>query len=242
MKFTVLTLFPEIIERYFETSIMARAVNAEKVSYQPVQIRDFATDKHRSCDDAPYGGGAGMVLMPEPLSRALESVDAREKRTLYMTPAGRPFIQSYAEELSKEDELVIICGRYEGIDQRVIDTYVDDEISIGDYVLSSGEVAALVVVDSVYRLLSGVISGDAHREESFYDGLLEYPQYTRPYEYDGLTVPEVLRNGNHAEIRRWRTRERVRKTMKYRPDLLDKQSANQEIQRIADEIRSENKG
>jgi tRNA (guanine37-N1)-methyltransferase len=242
LTFTIVSLFPEIIERYFETSIMAKAVDAGKVMYNLVQIRDFATDRHRSCDDAPYGGGPGMVLLPEPLAGALDSVSAKGKRTIYMTPSGRQFGQQYAEDLSKEDELVIICGRYEGIDQRIIDSYVDDEISIGDYILSSGEVAALAVIDSVYRLLSGVINEASHEVESFSSGLLEYPHYTRPAAFRGMQVPEVLINGNHREIDAWRLKESVRKTMKYRPDLLKAQKATAEIHNIADSIRNEDKG
>ena len=161
MKFIVLSLFPEIVETFFKSSIMARSVERGLVSYTLVQIRDFAADKHRSCDDAPYGGGAGMVFRPEPVAGALDSVGARERRVVYVTPSGRLFKQTYAEELSREDELVILCGRYEGIDQRIIDEYVDDEISVGDYVLSSGETAALVIIDAVYRLIEGVIKSES---------------------------------------------------------------------------------
>jgi len=220
VKLTILTLFPDIIDSFFRNSIMARAVEKGLISYSVVNIRDYALDKHRTCDDAPYGGGAGMVLKTEPLWRCLEAVGAAEKRVLFPTPSGKPFNQDYAGELSKEEELVIICGRYEGIDQRIIDMYVRDEISVGDYVLSSGEVAALVIIDALYRLRDGVIKPESLEEESFSDGLLEYPHYTRPEEFLGLRVPDVLLSGNHAEIRSWRLKKRVEKTARNRPDLL----------------------
>ena len=221
MNVTILTLFPEIVEPFFTSSIMQRSVASGKVNYQLVNFRDWATDRHKTCDDAPYGGGAGMVIKPEPLGSALDAVDALHKRVVYPTPSGKPFTQQYAEELSREEDLVIICGRYEGIDQRIIDRYVDDEICIGDYVISSGEVAALVVVDAVYRLLDGIISGESLVEESFSDGLLEYPHYTRPETYCGITVPEVLLSGHHARINQWRLRKRLEKTLLNRPELLE---------------------
>lgn len=220
MKFTVLTLFPEIIRPYFENSIMAKAVEKEIIAYDLVNIRDFALDKHHKCDDTPYGGGAGQLMLTEPLAGALDSVGAKRKRVIYVTPSGSPFTQKKALELSREDELVFICGRYEGIDQRIIDLYVDDEISIGDYVMSSGEVAACVIVDTVYRLVNGVISSDSLVEESHSDGLLEYPQYTRPEVYKGLKVPEVLLSGNHELIRKWRLKKRLEKTLRVRPDMI----------------------
>ena len=214
MKFYVLTLFPEIPRAFFENSIMAKAVEKGIIAYELVNIRDFAFDKHKTCDDSPYGGGAGMLMKTEPLCKALESVKVKSKflddgtvkktkkskknktkgkRVIYVTPSGKPLTQKLAYELSQEEELVFICGRYEGIDQRVIDSYVDDEISIGDYVLSSGELAATVIIDSVYRLVDGVISSESLEEESFSDGLLEYPQYTRPEVFQGLKVPDVHR-------------------------------------------------
>ncbi|GHV80993.1 tRNA (guanine-N(1)-)-methyltransferase [Spirochaetia bacterium] len=232
MKYTVLTLFPEIIDAYFATSIMAKAVNREIVAYRPVNIRDFALDKHKTCDDAPYGGGAGMLMLAEPLGRALESVGARNRlepengarrfsgRVIYLSPGGRPFTQDAAKELAREDELILLCGRYEGIDQRIIDAYVDEEISIGDYVLSSGEVAALALIDATYRLVDRVIKQESLEEESFSGGLLEYPQYTRPELYGTLRVPELLLSGHHENIRRWRLRKRVEKTLALRPDLI----------------------
>jgi len=223
MKYTVLTLFPEITDAYFANSIMAKALNRGIIEYKAVNIRDFALDKHHTCDDAPYGGGAGMLMLAEPLGRALEAVlsdDKWQQRVIYLTPSGRPFNQTMAEELAKEKELVLICGRYEGIDQRIIDLFVDDEISVGDYVLSSGEVAALAVIDATYRLVEQVITPESLNEESFSSGLLEYPQYTRPEIYANLKTPEVLLSGHHENIRRWRLEKRVEKTLAIRPDLI----------------------
>ncbi len=220
MTFTVLSLFPGIVEAYFTSSIMAKAVERGVVAYRNINIRDYATDRHRTCDDAPYGGGAGMVLKPEPLAAALEAAGAEGTRTVYLSPSGRPFTGETARELAREKEIILVCGRYEGIDQRVIDLYVDDEISIGDYVLSSGEIAALAVIDAVYRLLEGVITPGSLEEESFDGGLLEYPQYTRPEVFRGLRVPEILLSGHHANIVRWRHEQRVLKTRKNRPELL----------------------
>ncbi|MDR2741552.1 MAG: tRNA (guanosine(37)-N1)-methyltransferase TrmD [Treponema sp.] len=248
MKYTVLSLFPEITDAYFAASIMAKAVNRGVIEYRPVNIRDFARDKHHTCDDAPYGGGAGMLMLPEPLGLALESLGvnprpvtqvsngqtagsvkegvvpgkAAGRRVIYLSPSGRPFTQAVARELARETELVLICGRYEGIDQRIIDLYADDEISVGDYVLSSGEVAALALIDATYRLLDEVITPESLEEESFSGNLLEYPQYTRPEIYAILKVPEVLLSGHHENIRRWRRRKQVEKTLAVRPDLIDR--------------------
>jgi tRNA (guanine37-N1)-methyltransferase len=222
MKFTVLTLFPEILEAFFKSSIMAKAVDRGLLSYELVNIRDFAYDKHKTCDDAPYGGGAGMVLKAEPLALALESVSAMDRRVIFPTPSGKTYDQGAAERLAKQDELVFICGRYEGIDQRIIDSYVDEEYCIGDYVLSSGETASLVMIDSIYRLVSGVITQESLEEESFQDNLLEYPHYTRPEEFRGMKVPPVLLSGNHGEIEQWRLQKRKEKTRLNRPDLIEK--------------------
>ncbi|MDR1566599.1 MAG: tRNA (guanosine(37)-N1)-methyltransferase TrmD [Treponema sp.] len=235
MKYTVLTLFPEIIDAYFASSIMARAVVRGIVEYRSVNIRDYALDRRRTCDDAPYGGGPGMLMLPEPLGRALEAAGAVNRfggqqpdlasasglaRVIYLSPSGRPFDQGLARELAAEQELILLCGRYEGIDQRIIDAYADDEISVGDYVLSSGEVAALTVIDATYRLVEQVIAPASLEEESFSGGLLEYPQYTRPEIYGTLRVPEVLLSGHHENIRRWRLEKQVEKTLALRPDLI----------------------
>jgi tRNA (guanine37-N1)-methyltransferase len=221
MTFYVLSLFPQIVEQYFSASILGKAVERDLIRLVSVDIRDFATDKHRSADDTPYGGGAGMVLMAEPLGRALDSVGAAARRTVYASPAGRRFTQGVAAELAREEELVFVCGRYEGIDQRIIDLYVDDELSIGDYVISSGELSTLVIIDAVFRLREHVISRESLEEESFTDGLLEYPHYTRPEVYQGQRVPDVLLSGHHANIHAWRHGRRVEKTKRYREDLLD---------------------
>jgi tRNA (guanine37-N1)-methyltransferase len=243
--YTVLTLFPEITDAYFAASIMARAVEKGIVGYRAVNIRDFALDRHRTCDDAPYGGGPGMLMLPEPLGRALEAAGVEKKgspgcpggicspeggpaaerlrssrRVIYLSPSGQPFNQALAAELAACRELVLLCGRYEGIDQRIIDLYIDEEISVGDYVLSSGEAAALVLIDATYRLVDQVITPESLAEETFAGGLLEYPQYTRPEVYDILPVPEVLLSGHHENIRRWRLRRRVEKTCALRPDLI----------------------
>ena len=220
MHITILTLFPEMVVPFFTSSIMKRAVEKGIITYDVIDFRDFAEGVHRKADDIPYGGGAGMVIMPEPLSRALDSVGAQGKRVVFPTPSGRLLTESYAEELAREEELVFICGHYEGIDQRVIDSYVTDEISIGDYVLSSGETASIVVIDALYRLIEGVISSESLDEESFTSPLLEYPQYTRPERYCNKSVPEVLLSGHHRHIAQWRLDRRLEKTMHSRPDLL----------------------
>lgn len=221
MKFTILTLFPEIVEAFFSSSIMKKAVEKGLIEYNLVNIRDFALDKHKNCDDSPYGGGAGMVLKTEPLALALDSVDASNIRTVFPTPSGVSYTQKIADELSQEKEIVLICGRYEGIDQRIIDLYVDDEVCIGDYVISSGEIASLVVIDSIYRLCDGVITQESLEEESFQGKLLEYPHYTRPEVFRDIKVPDILLSGHHAKIEKWRHEKRLEKTKKNRPDLLD---------------------
>jgi tRNA (guanine37-N1)-methyltransferase len=255
MKFHVLTLFPEIPRAFFESSIMAKAVERGIIAYNLVNVRDFAFNKHRSCDDKPYGAVnekhvPGMLMLPEPLSLALDSVGAPrksvpadpaipKKRVIYVTPSGTPLTQGLAEELAKEDELVFVCGRYEGIDQRVIDEYVTDEISIGDYVMSSGELAATVIIDTVYRLIDGVISSESLEDESFSDGLLEYPQYTRPEIFRDVSVPEVLLSGHHENIRRWRLRKRIEKTLRVRPDLIEKARAAGSLTKESEKIIKE---
>lgn len=206
---------------------MAKAVDKGLVRYKVIDIRDFALDRHRTCDDAPYGGGPGMILKPEPLAAALDAASACGKRVVYPTPSGRLFNAAYAEELVKQDEVVLICGRYEGIDQRIIDLYVTDEVSLGDYVLSSGELASLVIVDTVYRLLDGVIRKESLEEESFTQGLLEYPQYTRPEIFRGMKVPEILLSGHHAHIERWKREKSLEKTRRFRPELLGERNEEQ---------------
>jgi tRNA (guanine37-N1)-methyltransferase len=220
MKITLLTLFPGFVETYFETSIVGRAVKEGLIEVSVVDVRDFATDTHRTVDDAPYGGGAGMVLMAGPLGRAIEAHRTTTSRCVYATPSGIPFSQEHARRLASCDEVLLVCGRYEGVDERIIERYIDEEVSIGDYVLSSGELAALVIVDACARLIDGVITRESLEEESFQDGLLEYPLYTRPEIWDGESVPPVLLSGHHAEIARWRRRKQLEKTARNRPDLL----------------------
>lgn len=220
MIFTVITLFPEVFKEFLGCSIIGRALEKELVWVNLVNLRDYAYDKHKTCDDSPYGGGAGMVLKAEPLALALNAVGVKGKRIIYPSAGGRLLNQERAAQLAAEIELVIVCGHYEGIDQRIIDTYITDEISIGDYIVSSGETAAMVMIDAITRLLKGVISEDSLEEESFQQGLLEYPQYTRPREILGLKVPEVLLNGNHKEIQKWRLEQSFKKTLKNRPDLI----------------------
>jgi tRNA (guanine37-N1)-methyltransferase len=243
MKIKVLSLFPGMLKGFFESSIMARAVKKGLVEYELIDIRDYALDRHHKCDDLVFGGGAGMLMLPEPLSRCLEAAGARGKRTVFVTPSGRLFNQAYARDLASEEELIILCGHYEGVDQRVIEEYVDDEVSIGDYVLSSGEVAALVLVDAVFRLIPGVITGESLEEESFGGpegrGLLEYPQYTRPSLYGTMKVPDVLTSGHHANIAGWRLRESIRKTLAYRPELLASAGLPEEVKRLLAEIAIE---
>jgi tRNA (guanine37-N1)-methyltransferase len=268
MKITVLSLFPGILRGFFESSIMAKAVEKGLMRFELVDIRDYATDRHRKCDDEVFGGGAGMLMLPGPLGRALEAAGcgpleagdgrgpasgpapdgSRRKRTVYLTPSGRLLNQAMARDLSRESELVLLCGRYEGVDQRIIDRFVTDEVSIGDYVLSSGEVAALVLVDAVYRLVEGVIKGESLQEESFSPSalpggapgplLLEYPQYTRPALYANMQVPEVLTSGHHANIARWRLRESLSKTLAYRPELLAAAGLPDGVRRLLEEIAS----
>lgn len=237
MKIEVLTLFPEMMEGFFTNSIMARAVKAGIISYDLLDWRQFALDRHHKCDDSPFGGGAGMVIKPEPLFKALDSVDAMDKRVVYASPSGRRLTQDYARELSQEPELVFICGHYEGIDQRVIDRYVDDEVSIGDYVVSSGEVATLVIIDALYRLIDGVITDSSLDEESFTGPLLEYPQYTRPETYCGMSVPDILLSGHHANIEKWRLQKRLEKTLSNRPDLLEGASLDARTSKLLQEIK-----
>jgi len=236
---TVLTLFPGIFRGYLESSILARAIGRGLVTVNAVDIRGYATDRHRVCDDAAYGGGPGMVMKPEPIAAALEATTAAGARVIYLTPSGRRFTQAAAEELAAGSGFTLLCGRYEGIDQRVIDAFVTDELSIGDYVLSGGEVGAMAVVDAVVRLVPGVITGESLEEESFSGGLLEYPHYTRPEEFRGMRVPEVLLSGHHEKIRQWRLLRSVEKTLKYRPDLLESDRLPREVRDLAGQLRRE---
>ena len=222
MKIDILTLFPEMFAPLSE-SIIGRAVEDGKITINIHDIRDYTLDKHKKCDDYPFGGGAGMLMMPQPIASCIDVVDPdHEARRIYMSPKGRTFSQSIVKELSACDRILLLCGHYEGVDQRVLDLYIDEEISVGDYVLTGGELPAMIVADAVCRYVDGVISSSSLTDESFTGGLLEYPQYTRPREFMGLTVPEVLLSGNHAEVDKWRAKEALKLTEKLRPDLLKK--------------------
>ncbi|MCL6559640.1 MAG: tRNA (guanosine(37)-N1)-methyltransferase TrmD [Firmicutes bacterium] len=225
MIFDILTLFPEMFAGPLSSSILKKAREKGLLTFNLVNIRDFSANRHRTVDDTPYGGGAGMVMGPEAVFGALEHVTAMRGgipgRVALMCPQGRPFTQAYALDLAREERLALVCGHYEGIDERVRETLVTDEISIGDYVLTGGELPAMVIVDAVARLIPGVLGEPASaKEDSFYSGLLEHPHYTRPREHRGLTVPEVLLSGHHEEIRRWRRRQSLLRTLERRPDLL----------------------
>ena len=223
MKITILTLFPEMVRPFFENSIMKRAVEKGIIEYRILNFRDFAEGVHQKADDIPFGGGAGMVIMPEPLSKALDSIDAKNKRVIFPTPSGKIFNQEYAKELSKENELVFICGHYEGIDERVIEEIADMEISIGDFVLTGGELPALVITDAVSRMCEGVLkSSEGFMEESHYNGLLEHAQYTRPYEWMGRKVPDVLLSGHEKNIKEYRFNDSLERTRNKRPDMYEK--------------------
>ena len=225
MNFHVLTLFPDMVRDGFQTSITGRAAEKGLLSLETINIRDFSVNKHNRVDDYPYGGGAGMVMQEEPVYLAYESVAKRTggtPRVLYMSPQGRVFDQRMAEELAREDELVFLCGHYEGIDERVLQEIVTDEVSIGDYVLTGGELPALVIMDAVSRLLEGVLHNEESAQfDSFHDNLLEYPQYSRPEEWRGRTVPPVLLSGHHANVERWRREQSLIRTRERRPDLLE---------------------
>ena len=225
MNFHVLTLFPDMIMQGLNTSITGRAIEKGLLSIEAVNIRDYSTDKHLKVDDYPYGGGAGLVMRADPICRAYDAVTkklSRKPRVVYMTPVGYTFDQKMAKEFSMEDELVILCGHYEGVDERALQTIVTDYVSIGDYVLTGGELAAMVVIDAVSRLVPGVLhNGESAVTESFENGLLEYPQYTRPEVYNGMAVPEVLLSGHHGNVDKWRLEQSLIRTKKYRPDLYE---------------------
>ncbi len=219
MKFDVLTLFPEMFES-LKYSIIGRAVENDLININLINIRDFSKDKHKKVDDTPYGGGAGMVIRPDVVYDAYNSVKSENSKVIYMSPQGKTLNQKKVENLSKENHLIILCGHYEGIDQRVIDKIVDEEISIGDYVLTGGEIPAMVLIDSVSRYIEGVLKQDSIKEESFSNGLLEYPQYTRPEVFEGEPVPSILLSGHHENIEKWRKEQSLKITKKKRPDLV----------------------
>ena len=221
MQIDIITIFPRMLDGILGESMMKRATQQGAVTFRPIDLRDFTSDRHKTTDDRPFGGGPGMVMKCEPIFKAIESVRTPESKVILMTPQGRPFKQSIARDLSAEKHLIILCGHYEGIDERVRDALVHEEISIGDYVLTNGAIAAAIVIDAVVRLLPGVVGGEgATEQESFSDGLLEYPQYTRPAEFQGMKVPDVLLSGNHEEVARWRKQQSEQRTRARRPDLL----------------------
>lgn len=220
MRLDILTLFPDMFTPLKE-SIIKRASDKNLVEINIIQIRDFSQDAHKKTDDIPYGGGAGMVMTPQPLYDAIQSVKTPNSYVIYLSPRGKVFNQPMARNLSKCEHLILVCGHYEGIDERIIELCIDEEISIGDYVLTGGELPAMVLADSIIRLLDGAISQDSLSEESFTNNLLEYPQYTRPQNFKGLEVPEVLLSGHHANIAKWRKEKSVEITRKNRPDLID---------------------
>ena len=223
MKIDILTLFPEMFTT-LKTSIIGRAVESGKLQINIVDIRDYTLDKHKKCDDTPFGGGAGMVMMPQPIASAVEAIDPNHTaRRIFMSPRGRTFNQKIVLEYGKVEHLLLLCGHYEGVDQRVLDLYFDEELSIGDFVLTGGEIPAMAVVDAVARYVDGVINEDSLSQESFASGMLEYPQYTRPQEFMGIKVPEVLTSGHHANIDAWRAKKSLEITKKNRPDLLERE-------------------
>jgi tRNA (guanine37-N1)-methyltransferase len=242
MRLDVLTLFPELFVAFLKESVLGRAIRKGLVEIRLVNIRDFARGPHKTADDRPFGGGNGMVMKPGPIYRALQSIQREGSRslTVLLTPQGRTLEQGLVWDLSRVDHLILICGRYEGVDERIRTGWVDMEISIGDYVLSGGELPAMVLVDAVSRLVPGVLGGErSNLEDSFEDGLLEYPHYTRPRVFQGQEVPEVLLSGDHEKIRLWRRAESIRRTLERRPDLLEKARMTEEDKAILARLRVE---
>jgi tRNA (guanine37-N1)-methyltransferase len=241
MQFDILTLFPRMYDGVFDQSIVSRAIERSLIEIKLHDIREFTSDKHHIVDDYPYGGGAGMVMKPGPVFDAVEAVKKEynnvSRSVILLSPRGRLYNQGVAQQLAHYDRLILICGHYEGVDERVSEHLVDDEISIGDYVLSGGEIAAMVIVDSVTRLLPGVVGSEISiEEESHVNGLLEYPHYTRPALFRDWVVPDVLLSGNHSQIAQWRHRQSLIKTMKSRPDLIEKYSLTEDDQKLLGEI------
>jgi len=240
MRFDILTLFPNMFSSPLQESILGKAIEKGLIQIRTINIRDFALDKHQVVDDTPYGGGQGMVMKAEPIARAMEWTKSQNASawTVYLTPQGRQFNQDIALALSSHPHLILLCGHYEGVDERVRDLFVDEEISIGDYILTGGELAAMVVIDAVSRFLPGVLGSDRSAgEDSFFNSLLEYPQYTRPSNFRGSCVPEVLLSGNHSAISLWRRRKAFERTSVRRPDLLTKAKLSEEDKRLLEEIR-----
>lgn len=245
MDFYVLTLFPEMVMQGLGTSILGKAAERNYISVEAVNIRDYTQNKHGKVDDYTYGGGAGMLMQAQPVYDAYKAVESRigadkKKRVIYVTPQGKTFDQVLAQELAGEEELIFLCGHYEGIDERVLEEIVTDEISIGDYVLTGGELPAMIMIDAISRLVPGVLHNDVSAEfESFQDNLLEYPQYSRPEVWHDRKVPEILMSGHHANIEKWRREQSVIRTAKNRPDLLEKAELTEKEKKLAEEVQKE---
>lgn len=239
MKIDILTLFPDFFSNLSSWSIIGRAIGEGIIDINYIDIRSFSKNKHRKVDDYPFGGGPGMVMTPQPLFDAINSVKSNSSRIIYLSPQGKKLNQKLVNELSSEDHLVLLCGHYEGIDNRIIDNYIDEEISIGDYVLTGGEIPAMVLMDSIIRLLPGVLSSEeSYSDESHFDGLLEHPQYTRPREFQGLKVPEILLSGNHEKIKEWRYYESLKATFLKRPEILEKLELSEKDRKFITSIRN----
>ena len=238
MRISIISLFPDMFTGFIETSIIKKAVLKDIVHLEVIDMRSFTQDKHNRVDDSPYGGGAGLVLMCQPVVDAIESIKTPESKVIMMTPQGKQFSQGLAYDLACESHLILLCGHYEGFDER-IRAYVDMEMSIGDYVLTGGELAAMVISDAVIRLVEGVITQESHEEDSFSDGLLEYPHFTRPQEYRGVEVPEVLTSGHHDNVRKFRLKESIRRTYTKRPDLLKNRVLTKEELNFLNEVKIE---
>lgn len=236
MKINILTLFPKMFDGFLNESIIARAIKAKLVEVKIIDIRDFCSDKHKQADDIPFGGGSGMVMKIEPIFAALESVGGK---VVYTSPQGERLNQNLVKTLLQNEELTIIAGHYEGIDERIIETKVDMEISIGDFVLTGGELAAMVISDAIIRLIPDVIKKDSYENDSFFNGLLDYPHYTRPAEYEGLKVPEVLLSGHHKKIDEWRLKQSLKRTYLRRKDLLENREFTKLEKKLLEEIKSE---
>ena len=241
MNFHILTLFPEMVLQGLNTSILGRAVKEGHITINATDIRDFANNKHNHVDDYPYGGGAGMVIQPEPVFQAYEAACANmssRPRVIYLTPQGKVFNQSMAEDFAKEENLIFLCGHYEGIDERVLEEIVTDNVSIGDYVLTGGELPAMVMIDAISRKVPGVLNNElSHEIETFYDNLLEYPQYTRPEVWKDKKVPEVLLSGHHGNIEKWRREKSLERTLAHRPDLLEDANLSKKDREYLEKIK-----
>lgn len=240
MKIDILTLFPEIFENIFDWSIIGRAVKKEIVDMECINIRDFSKDKHKRVDDYPFGGGPGMLMKPEPIYDSIESVKSDDSKVIYLSPKGKIYNQEIANRLSLEKHLILLCGHYEGIDNRIVENYVDEVISIGDFVLTGGEIPAMVLLDSIVRLVPGVLSSEeSYMEESHYNGLLEYPQYTRPRDFRGHLVPSILLSGDHKKIKEWKEYESLMYTYLNRSEMLEKRKLTKREKEILKEVIDE---